>query len=608
MAIIDYFSAAVALDQNGRVIRDAEADVYALGDTSFTTPLAITDPSGVPMAKLRSNSDGIYPEFRVVSGAQQIIAKSGDRTTPMTSLGVIAKAAEDARDEAQAAADEIGSAVGTVQTARDQAVTARDQAVAVGNTNDTIMASRINDPASASRQALNTAIGDVAGQSTGDRIQYVSKDGDDANSGLTPGLAKLTVAAAIAALPTGGLINVAAGVYTESAWGTPPNDLQIRGAGYTTVINFVTPNATLLTLVNSTRVRLRDMRLALSAAATGSILVDISNSFRCSFTGVSFTGQHTAAATTTFRTQIGVRLRDNAGDNRFTDCDFNNFGHAVRTDTIQNYFANCVFGSSWRTIIGGDPANVNYVAGISLTNCTLVASSAAVTDRHIFIEGTSNTWWFENVWIEGAKDAVVIGNAGGGPAACGLVNMKIAGTETCVQILGARQPTLTNISFAADGGQTPTELTIDPAVTSGVASNLVSAAGFEVPLSRFPNGWTYIPRSNTESSRVAGRNLDIGAGIAAGQNSYFQAGNRARFGYDGTNVVVSDQGGGREVKLRAGAAPLDAVRASGTGVGFNGSAPIAKPTISGSRGGNAALASLLTALASQGLITDSTSA
>lgn len=43
-------------------------------------------------------------------------------------------------------------------------------------------------------------------------------------------------------------------------------------------------------------------------------------------------------------------------------------------------------------------------------------------------------------------------------------------------------------------------------------------------------------------------------------------------------------------------------------VGFNGAAPLAKPTVVGSRGGNAALASLLTALASYGLITDSTSA
>jgi hypothetical protein len=43
-------------------------------------------------------------------------------------------------------------------------------------------------------------------------------------------------------------------------------------------------------------------------------------------------------------------------------------------------------------------------------------------------------------------------------------------------------------------------------------------------------------------------------------------------------------------------------------VGFNSTAPIAKPTVTGAKGSNAALASLMTALAAYGLITDSTSA
>lgn len=42
-----------------------------------------------------------------------------------------------------------------------------------------------------------------------------------------------------------------------------------------------------------------------------------------------------------------------------------------------------------------------------------------------------------------------------------------------------------------------------------------------------------------------------------------------------------------------------------TTIGFNNTAPIAKPTVTGSKGGNAALASLLTALANYGLVTDS---
>lgn len=46
----------------------------------------------------------------------------------------------------------------------------------------------------------------------------------------------------------------------------------------------------------------------------------------------------------------------------------------------------------------------------------------------------------------------------------------------------------------------------------------------------------------------------------------------------------------------------------GGNVGFNNTPPAAKPTVTGSRGGNAALASLLAALAAMGLITDGTSA
>lgn len=42
-------------------------------------------------------------------------------------------------------------------------------------------------------------------------------------------------------------------------------------------------------------------------------------------------------------------------------------------------------------------------------------------------------------------------------------------------------------------------------------------------------------------------------------------------------------------------------------VGFNGTSPQNKPTVTGSKGGNAALASLIGALAAYGLIIDSTS-
>lgn len=62
------------------------------------------------------------------------------------------------------------------------------------------------------------------------------------------------------------------------------------------------------------------------------------------------------------------------------------------------------------------------------------------------------------------------------------------------------------------------------------------------------------------------------------------------------NVRLVDGGGAVKFQINS------------TGIGFYGTTPIAKPAPTGSRGGNAALASLLTQLANLGLITDSTSA
>jgi hypothetical protein len=80
---------------------------------------------------------------------------------------------------------------------------------------------------------------------------------------------------------------------------------------------------------------------------------------------------------------------------------------------------------------------------------------------------------------------------------------------------------------------------------------------------------------------------------------------------DGTNNgQVNIDHTGVEIKT-VGAAdvtidPARNIKMSGTGLGFFGTPAIAKPTVSGSKGGNAALTSLITALANYGLITDST--
>jgi hypothetical protein len=61
------------------------------------------------------------------------------------------------------------------------------------------------------------------------------------------------------------------------------------------------------------------------------------------------------------------------------------------------------------------------------------------------------------------------------------------------------------------------------------------------------------------------------------------------------------------ITITKGAGSNSAVCIDATYEGFFGATPIAKPTVTGSRGGNAALASLCTELANLGLLTDSTS-
>jgi hypothetical protein len=81
--------------------------------------------------------------------------------------------------------------------------------------------------------------------------------------------------------------------------------------------------------------------------------------------------------------------------------------------------------------------------------------------------------------------------------------------------------------------------------------------------------------------------------------------------YSGKGLALNPDGG--QLLVGTGAPSTGAkLEVSGTftcgNAGFNGAAPLSKPTITGSRGGNAALAGLLTQLAAYGLITDGTTA
>lgn len=75
----------------------------------------------------------------------------------------------------------------------------------------------------------------------------------------------------------------------------------------------------------------------------------------------------------------------------------------------------------------------------------------------------------------------------------------------------------------------------------------------------------------------------------------------------GANITgtITNTGG---LSVASGGASITGTVVLNGNLGFYNSAAVAKQTVSGSRGGNAALASLLTALATVGLVTDSSSA
>lgn len=157
-------------------------------------------------------------------------------------------------------------------------------------------------------------------------------------------------------------------------------------------------------------------------------------------------------------------------------------------------------------------------------------------------------------------------------------------------------------------------------------------AGTDYEAAANVGGWKYIRFRTDESvSEIDGTDLTIATGAGAGRIAVSDADGvvgwsaGATIGTSSvavaktgkTAVTIADSGaqssgvtiGGDTNLYRSAADTLktDDSLIVGANVGFYGHAAAAKPTVSGSAGSNAALASLLTALAGLGLITDSSS-
>ncbi|TSE00399.1 mannuronan epimerase [Skermania sp. ID1734] len=283
-----------------------------------------------------------------------------------------------------------------------------------------------------------------------------------------------------------------AGVYKVTSLPSIASYMTVLGGGEDLSTILYQGTGTLLTLSNAQRVAFKKIGFWLTGAS--GTIVSLDQCFRCSFDSVVFRGQH--VDTSAYLNQTGVILTGNTGGTTFINCDFTNLGIGLQTSCIQNYITNSKFNSNNVSILG---TSNNFNAGLAIQNTDFV-STARVTDKHIYIDGKANNWWLTNVWFEGARSAIVVGEASvGGPSQFGMVNCQVAATKFGLDLQYCRQPYLANVIFYPDsGGSSPTFLRINPqTVPQGSAINLINTAEYDFPLSTFPSGWNVIGRAIT---------------------------------------------------------------------------------------------------------------
>ena len=186
--------------------------------------------------------------------------------------------------------------------------------------------------------------------------------------------------------------------------------------------------------------------------------------------------------------------------------------------------------------------------------------------------------------------------------------------------------------LALSGGTMTGTLTLGPSLLSAAAKpmSLGTTSSGEVLRINDPGGAqtsrldiTFTIPINTWTLGIAGSASNLMLASSGGGNVILRANNGSQFGTGAVSASVnylqaSGSTGTSPVILSATgtSANLDiSLTPKGTGgvrvngpIGFNSTAPITKPTVSGAKGSNAALASLLTALAAYGLVTDTTTA
>lgn len=315
-----------------------------------------------------------------------------------------------------------------------------------------------------------------------DRVMYVSKTGDNSNDGSSWGAAKLTIGAALAALPSAGTIVVGNGVYQETL--VPSGNKTIRGQSRHETVLELTTNGNLVDLTNQSNVRFEHIgfRFA-SSSATGNLLY-FSNGFTCDFFDVRLSGTKTTG-------QAGVSYTANAGDCHFTSCYFDTLDTAVLADSTLFNFIGCMFSNNVNSVVGGDPTGAKTAAGAAFTQCTFRGAGS----RYIWLNGKSQAWSFDGCWFDGAgcPTAIEVGSTGAtkyGPWMVSITNSaSLLGSATSLVLNKCEYTQLHGVAFTDDGHH-PVEITI-PDLTQcprGSIAGCYSVQGTQLE-TKVPAGW-----------------------------------------------------------------------------------------------------------------------
>lgn len=262
--------------------------------------------------------------------------------------------------------------------------------------------------------------------------------------------------------------------------------------------------------------------------------------------------------------------------------------------------------------IGGQYVNVSHHANADAFHLDTVTAFKMIHTWMACADGTGggrSLFWVDTTHAQ-SSNGVLIGvtgeNSSPGQNAYGFYGGDTASIITSWTILGCRFPNGTKLLKTAAGvdfgglivmgtnnGSIGGGVDIGGALTSSYTDNQCGG----VTAGSFGENNVDLMSRVVEVSGEARLTLRDTAAAADNKNWMIRS--------TGTDLIFS----GWNDALSVAISPLQLGRV-GTGtpkVGFQGTAPVAKPTVTGSRGANAALASLLTALAAYGLIIDSSS-